>query len=211
MFDADPFEQTFTMWTLVELVEAATATGERPTARSPRSSGAHPSPGVPARIGHSELKKRRLRALLDDDSPLNPSTGIDRAIGHTRMRVEVAAHPPDVRRGAATRGSGTRHEARSSAMPTRCSWQCEPTDSPSVQARSWQPPASASACRTSSGCTSSRHRRRRLPDWPVTDRRTTRSVPSCSSAHARSMAPSQGVQQARHLLPPRAGRRAALH
>ena len=90
MFDTDPLEQTFTAWTLVELVEAATGAGENERASAAlerltpftRSAGTNWSLGVEA----------RLRALLDDGLAAERlyQESIER-LGHTRMRVEVAA------------------------------------------------------------------------------------------------------------------------
>jgi DNA-binding CsgD family transcriptional regulator len=89
MFDTDPLEQTFTAWTLVELVEAATAAGELERAAAAlerltlftRSAGTNWSLGVEA----------RLRALLHDEVPAEAlyREAIER-LEQTRMKVEVA-------------------------------------------------------------------------------------------------------------------------
>jgi DNA-binding CsgD family transcriptional regulator len=89
MFEADPLEQTFTAWTLVELVEAATAAGEGVRASaaldrlSPltRSAGTHWALGVEA----------RLRAMIDD-GPTAEALYLDaiERLRRTHMRVEVA-------------------------------------------------------------------------------------------------------------------------
>jgi DNA-binding CsgD family transcriptional regulator len=89
MFDTDPFEQTFTAWTLVELVEAAVAAGERERAAAALarlapvtgSAGSDWSLGVEA----------RLRAMLADGPAADGlyREAIER-LERTRMRVEVA-------------------------------------------------------------------------------------------------------------------------
>ena len=109
MFDTDPLEQTFTMWTLVELVEAATGAGENERAFAAlerltpftRSAGTNWSLGVEA----------RLRALLDDGLAAEPlyQESIER-LGHTRMRVEVAR--THLTYGEALRRWGRNHDAR---------------------------------------------------------------------------------------------------
>ena len=109
MFDTDPLEQTFTAWTLVELVEAATGAGENERASAAlerltpftRSAGTNWSLGVEA----------RLRALLDDGLAAERlyQESIER-LGHTRMRVEVAR--THLTYGEALRRWGRNHDAR---------------------------------------------------------------------------------------------------
>jgi DNA-binding CsgD family transcriptional regulator len=87
--DIDPLEQTFMAWTLVELVEAATAAGESERATAAldrltpftRGAGTNWSLGVEA----------RLRAMLDDGAAAERlyQESIER-LGRTRMLVEVA-------------------------------------------------------------------------------------------------------------------------
>ena len=72
MFDTNPFEQTFTAWTLVEIVEAAAAAGE--SSASATLERLRRSPAAPARTGHSG-SKRACGRCSTSNSPLKASTG----------------------------------------------------------------------------------------------------------------------------------------
>ena len=90
MFDTDPLEQTFTAWTLVELVEAATDAGENERAlcrtRAPHAD--HPQ------CRHELVARGRSAACERCSTTNSPAEGLYQEaierLGRTRMRVEVA-------------------------------------------------------------------------------------------------------------------------
>jgi cation diffusion facilitator family transporter len=174
-----PHELWFSNWVAVELIEAASRTGEVQRAAdamerlssSARASGSDWGLGVEA----------RSRALLSDG---DAAEGVYREaierLQRTRLRVDLAR--AQLVYGEWLRRERRRLDAASTCAPrSRCSEAWAWTASPGAPSVSCRPRGNAPASAPSTRAKSSRRRKLRLPAWPATASRTPPSGSSCSS------------------------------